>query len=648
MREKLNRKKVCKPTAKEKMTRRVISLMLVFAMVLFNSLPALNPSVQVSATCSSGIKDNGLGGISIDVNGSIYTNSGWGNTGGAPYGQGGCTWFAGARVRELTGKINYICWGPEKWLSNAKSQGFSTGTTYPSGKAVIVYSTHVAVLEKTVGDTAYISEGGSTWYSDAAHGYTVIRTISKSSITNSSAFDGTFQGFVYLGDVKWWELLTPANPGTDFYANLGMSYQSEFKSVGVNAANNYNVGYVGDPPATDEEKIQNDKYKSRYWHYVRNSDGSYTISNCMYTGYYLTAEGTSADSNVKVVNGYNGDAKQKWFIYGRWSGEYILRNAASDYVLWYNPNCNLQLKAKNDSNASNENVMIYEFDPISGSTTLTVNATTANNDTVFRWTKPTGNVAWYNVQIRRIDSSENVLEIFDQMNMLADNTQTNFSRNVRLPAGNYTAIAYPHSWVNYVASKRLYFTVNDAAPACSHSDTELRGKVEASCTKEGYSGDRYCKDCDKKISTGSVVPAKGHKWSRQYTVDKKATYASAGSKSIHCSVCGEVKPGSSVSIPRLKVTTPTVSKSKVIKKGFNVKWKKVSVATGYEVQYALNKKFTKSRKTVKINKMATISKKVTKLKAKKKYYVRVRAYKTVKGKKYYSAWSKVKTVQTKK
>ena len=41
------------------------------------------------------------------------------------------------------------------------------------------------------------------------------------------------------------------------------------------------------------------------------------------------------------------------------------------------------------------------------------------------------------------------------------------------------------------------------------------------------------------------------------------------------------------------------------------------------------------------------SKKVTKLKAKKKYYVRIRTYKTVSGTKYYSEWSKTKTVRTK-
>ena len=152
----------------------------------------------------------------------------------------------------------------------------------------------------------------------------------------------------------------------------------------------------------------------------------------------------------------------------------------------------------------------------------------------------------------------------------------------------------------------------------------------------------------KDESTVRVVPSADHKWNTEYTVDKVATYVAAGSKSIHCSVCDTKKPNSAVSIPKLKLATPTVSKPTAAKKGFTVKWKKVSAATGYQVQYALNSKFTKSKKMVKITKAATVSKKVTKLKAKKKYYVRVRAYKVVSGKTYYSAWCKYKTVTTKK
>lgn len=89
-------------------------------------------------------------------------------------------------------------------------------------------------------------------------------------------------------------------------------------------------------------------------------------------------------------------------------------------------------------------------------------------------------------------------------------------------------------------------------------------------------------------------------------------------------------------------------------KGFSAKWKKqASQTNGYQLQYSTNSKFKgKDAKTVSIKKNRTTSKSVSKLKAKKKYYVRIRTYKTVKIKRknvtLYSAWSKAKTVKTKK
>ena len=82
-------------------------------------------------------------------------------------------------------------------------------------------------------------------------------------------------------------------------------------------------------------------------------------------------------------------------------------------------------------------------------------------------------------------------------------------------------------------------------------------------------------------------------------------------------------------------------------KKLKVTWKKNAAATGYEVQYATSSKF-KSVKKVKIKKAATTSTTVSKLTKGKKYYVRIRTYKTVSGKNYYSGWSKAKAAVIKK
>ena len=87
--------------------------------------------------------------------------------------------------------------------------------------------------------------------------------------------------------------------------------------------------------------------------------------------------------------------------------------------------------------------------------------------------------------------------------------------------------------------------------------------------------------------------------------------------------------------------TTTITSIKAQNKAFTVKWKKKSSITGYQIQYSTNSKFKKNNKKIKIKNAKTVSKKITKLKASKKYYVRIRTYQ---GKKY-SKWSKVKSIK---
>ncbi len=83
------------------------------------------------------------------------------------------------------------------------------------------------------------------------------------------------------------------------------------------------------------------------------------------------------------------------------------------------------------------------------------------------------------------------------------------------------------------------------------------------------------------------------------------------------------------------------------KKAIVVKWKKNTKQTaGYEIKYSLKKSFKKAD-TIKVKSNKITSKAIKNLKSKKTYYVRIRTYQTVKGKKLYSNWSKAKTVNTK-
>ena len=62
----------------------------------------------------------------------------------------------------------------------------------------------------------------------------------------------------------------------------------------------------------------------------------------------------------------------------------------------------------------------------------------------------------------------------------------------------------------------------------NHANTEVRNSVEATCTEEGYTGDTYCKDCNKLVKQGETIEAKGHTGGTATCIEKAI-----------CEVCGE-------------------------------------------------------------------------------------------------------------
>lgn len=107
------------------------------------------------------------------------------------------------------------------------------------------------------------------------------------------------------------------------------------------------------------------------------------------------------------------------------------------------------------------------------------------------------------------------------------------------------------------------------------------------------------------------------------------------------------KPSTTKNTETVKPKKTSIKKLSKGKKKFTVTWAKVSGVKGYQIQYSSDKKLKKNNKSVTVTKQKKTKATVKKLKSKKKYYVRVRTYKTVNGKKIYSSWSKVKSVKTK-
>lgn len=132
----------------------------------------------------------------------------------------------------------------------------------------------------------------------------------------------------------------------------------------------------------------------------------------------------------------------------------------------------------------------------------------------------------------------------------------------------------------------------------------------------------------------------------------KVTYSnnkSVGTATVKVTAKGTAT-GSQSATFTIKPKKTSITKIQGTSKGFKVTWKKQATqTTGYQIRYSTTSKFTSGKtSTVTLTKNTTTSKTVSKLSASKKYYVQVRTYKTVSGKKYYSAWSDTIIVTTKK
>ena len=81
-------------------------------------------------------------------------------------------------------------------------------------------------------------------------------------------------------------------------------------------------------------------------------------------------------------------------------------------------------------------------------------------------------------------------------------------------------------------------TKTEEIAATGHQHTEVRNKVEATCTDEGYTGDTYCTDCGEKLSDGKKIPATGH-IHIGYLGKKEATCENDGyTGDAYCKDCG--------------------------------------------------------------------------------------------------------------
>ena len=204
-------------------------------------------------------------------------------------------------------------------------------------------------------------------------------------------------------------------------------------------------------------------------------------------------------------------------------------------------------------------------------------------------------------------------------------------------AGNKTYYVRVRSYTN-VNGKVYYGAWSDIKSIKTANNDITKATVSGISTK-AFTGKAITQNVTVKV--GNTVLKNGTDYTVSYSNNKKVGKATV-------KITGKGKYGGVITKTfKINPAKQEIQKLTAKSKAFFVDWAQKGSATGYEIQYATNSKFTSAKK-VTITNNKTDKTTISKLSGNKKYYVRVRSYTTVKGTKYYGAWSAVKNVTTKK
>lgn len=616
---------------------------------------------------TAGIKNNGLGGINIDIYSAPYNDSRW-YAYGAPYGSVGCTWFVGARVMQLTGKGSYNTQNPSNWYySYGKSLGFTTGTT-PRAKSVICWSGHVAILEKIEGNTAYISEGGNT--ASAGNDYCQITTKNVNSINSSS----NFLGYVYLGVsdslIDFWDISNPDNspawidtsgtptisgarkfwfketdPDTNYYIDI---FVDGTKVIANGSSDAYGyIGYVIETGALSNglHTITADLYDSRAKYtasksfYVNNLIWFHSISDPDNTGWLEDPSKTPTISGTKRIWFREVDPDTNYYIDLYIDDKKVVSNGSSDPNGFFSfvvdtstlYNCEHTVRAELFDSKTYYSA-VKHFVAYNDKSVVTFDATGGKVDIsqgTFVCGKNYGTLpvptrtgyvfdGWYT-------SKNGGTKVTDSTKVINKNAHTLYAK--WLCNHSYKLSVTKESMCTSTGFKKYTCTIcgetkTETVPALGHSFNNYNTvDIPATCTQEG-SQSYHCSRCD--ATTGSVaIPKTGHTYGDWY-ISVQPTETQTGVKTRQCTVCGNYETEIIEKLePTMKAPEKVTGiKAKAASSYVTLSWNEDEAATGYRI-YKYN---PSNKKYEKVKDVHSTSYKVTGLKAGTSYSFKIRAY----------------------
>ncbi len=259
----------------------------------------------------------------------------------------------------------------------------------------------------------------------------------------------------------------------------------------------------------------------------------------------------------------------------------------------------------------------------------------------------------YTVKLNNVVKGEKYIVLVDVADSWYHPGKTNYSLKISTK---------PHSYTSKVTQAATYKSTGVKTFTCktcghTYSETIARKTLKAVSGLKATPSTTSVKFKWNKVSGAEKYEVyysiNGKSWKKVTSTKNSVTIKKLKSGTTYKvkvrAVVGKNKGAySSVLTTSTKPASVTLSKLTAGPKALTATWKTVSGATGYEVQYSTSKKFSKkTTKTVTIKKAKTKKTTIKKLKKGKKYFVKVRAYKTVSGKKICGAWSSMKSINVK-
>ena len=398
--------------------------------------------------------------------------------------------------------------------------------------------------------------------------------------------------------------------GDDFYASL-LIYKNWLNVTNENGS-------------ITVQKSENASAR-QIWFFDRQSDGSYTIKNCA-DGSYL--DSCSPNGGLAQSKKYSGSNTQKWYIFGRWSGEYYFKPKSVNIVLDVKGNITTGDKVQvcGLNYRDSQKFAIYKLDSYilpskinldSGSATIEAGTTKSLTATILPTNSTNKTIIWStsDASIATVSGGTVTGKKAGTVTITAKTTNG-------LTANAQIKVVSGHKFGNWTTTKSATCTesgtqirkcetcgATESKSLSAKGHTEVVDKaIPATCTTDGKTEGSHCSVCNTVIKVQTVINATGHK-SSGWIVDKAASIGVKGSKHKECTVCkkvletAEIPALSRISISKASVTLSTSTYAydgKAKKPGVTVKLngKTLKNGTDYTVSYSNNIKVGTAKVTI--------------------------------------------------